>query len=450
MVLTEKQTIALDYLEDLVTTELLYGGAAGGGKSRLGCYWQLKRRMKYPGTRGLIGRAVLSVLKVTTLQTLFEVAADQGLKKGVDFWQTSAQHNEFPNCILFQNGSVIYLRDLFLYPSDKDFDDLGSLEITDAFIDEGSQITEKAKETVRTRMRYKLIDGLPKLLTSSNPAKNWMYSEFYKPSKEGKLDKGRQFVQSLPVDNPHLPESYLEVLRTLKDKSQKERLWYGNWDYEDDPMILFEYGKILELFTNEFIYPEPQKYMTADIAYEGSDLFVIGIWHGLVLSHIEAIDKIDEVLVSKKITDLRIKFGIPLGNVIFDADGLKTFVRHSAREGALKGAVEFHNNAKALNEEKYFNLKAQCYFKLAELAEENKIYIAVKDYRKQIIEELEQIKKLERPDDNAPHRIERKQDLKERLGRSPDFADMLMMRMLPEVKKSFKSQKSSNWASAFG
>lgn len=49
MKLTVKQTIALDFLEDKVTEEVLFGGAAGPGKSALGCYWQLKQRMKYPG-----------------------------------------------------------------------------------------------------------------------------------------------------------------------------------------------------------------------------------------------------------------------------------------------------------------------------------------------------------------------------------------------------------------
>ena len=41
----------------------LIGGGAGGGKTALGCYWQLKQRLKYPNTRGLIGRAVLKTLK---------------------------------------------------------------------------------------------------------------------------------------------------------------------------------------------------------------------------------------------------------------------------------------------------------------------------------------------------------------------------------------------------
>ena len=73
MKLTIKQTKALDILEDDTTTELYYGGAAGGGKSVIGCYWQLKRRLKYPGTRGFIGRSELKNLKKTTLNSFFEV-----------------------------------------------------------------------------------------------------------------------------------------------------------------------------------------------------------------------------------------------------------------------------------------------------------------------------------------------------------------------------------------
>ena len=73
MRLNLKQTKAIDYLEDDVTNEVEYGGGAGGGKSIVGCYWQLKMRLKYPGTRGLIGRASLKTLKETTLNSFFEV-----------------------------------------------------------------------------------------------------------------------------------------------------------------------------------------------------------------------------------------------------------------------------------------------------------------------------------------------------------------------------------------
>jgi phage terminase large subunit len=108
MKLNKKQTIALDYLEDNITEEVLFGGAAGPGKSLLGCYWQLKNRLKYPGSHGLIGRAVMKTLKDTTLKTFLEVASKQGLKRGRHYQLTSSQDKENPNCIEFFNGSLFF------------------------------------------------------------------------------------------------------------------------------------------------------------------------------------------------------------------------------------------------------------------------------------------------------------------------------------------------------
>ena len=262
MRLTVKQTIAIDYLEDNCTNEVYYGGAAGGGKSALGCYWQLKQRMKYPGSRGVIARETLKTLKETTLQTFFEVAKMQNVVRGIDFNLTSAQDKEFPNCIVFSNGSLIYLKDLFATPSDPDFNELGSLEITDGFIDEAPQVTGKAKNIVRSRMRFKLnqFGLMPKMLMSGNPSKNWPYSEFYKPSKDGSIRADRKFVQALPGDNEHLPASYIESLKGL-DKASRARLLYGDWEYDDDPAALISYDKIIDCFTNDFESLKGDKYI---------------------------------------------------------------------------------------------------------------------------------------------------------------------------------------------
>jgi len=104
--LTKKQTLALDLLEDKSTNEVLYGGAAGGAKSFLGCYWQIKNRLKYPGSRGLIGRAHLKTLKDTTLKTLFEVLKMCDLKRDVHWTLTGSNDKENPNSVVFWNGSV--------------------------------------------------------------------------------------------------------------------------------------------------------------------------------------------------------------------------------------------------------------------------------------------------------------------------------------------------------
>jgi phage terminase large subunit len=170
MKLTKKQTIALDLLEDDKTTEVLYGGSAGGGKSALGCYWLLKSCLKYPGTRWMMGRSELKNLKKTTLNTFFEIAKMQGLKSDIHY-----RFNQQDSTIKLFNGSEVLMADLFAYPSDPNFDSLGSLEITGAFIDECSQVTEKAKNIVKSRIRYKIAEYniLPKMLMTCNPCKDW-------------------------------------------------------------------------------------------------------------------------------------------------------------------------------------------------------------------------------------------------------------------------------------
>jgi phage terminase large subunit len=189
--LTSKQGKALKYLTDKTTTEVLYGGAAGGGKSYLGCCYIIWLCTSYDGVRCLIGRSKLDTLKKTTLNTFFEVCKSWNIQANTHY-----RYNASTNVITFFNGSEVILKDLFMYPSDRNFDSLGSLELTAAFIDECSQITEKAKQIVASRIRYKLdqYDLIPKILLTCNPSKEWVYSSFYKLHKENRLPKHRKFI----------------------------------------------------------------------------------------------------------------------------------------------------------------------------------------------------------------------------------------------------------------
>ena len=158
MKLLIKQEFATFYLNDTTTEEVLYGGAAGGGKSAFGCLWLISMCQNYPNTRWLMGSAKLKTLKETTLNTFFELASK--LDIGDEF-----NYNAQSNVIYFNNGSEIILKDLFLYPSDPNYDSLGSLEITGAFIDECNQFVYKAWQIVKSRIRYKLTeyDLIPKI-----------------------------------------------------------------------------------------------------------------------------------------------------------------------------------------------------------------------------------------------------------------------------------------------
>lgn len=433
---TAKQQEAWKILNDRETTEVLFGGGAGGAKSFLGCAWLIIMCIEYPGTRWLMGRSKLKNLKETTLNTFFEICSMWGLVNMQDF-----KYNASDGVIRFSNGSEIMLKDLMLYPSDPNFDSLGSLEITGAFVDEANQITVKARNIVQSRIRYKLDEYnlIPKCLFSCNPAKNWVYMDFYKQDKEGTLPKHRKFVKALVTDNPFISPHYVENLKKL-DIVSKERLLYGNWEYDDDPSKLFDYDVITDLFTNKVLDKSieyPKKTVTADIARHGADKTVIMLWKELQVIDIIVIANSDITYVIEKLEEIERKEHIRRSMFIVDEDGVGGGV-----VDGFKGCRGFLNNGRPIKKNteddlkqwNYANLKTQCYFKLAELAKHGKLGISCSaEIRDAITEELEQIKQ-QHIDRDGRIALVPKEKIKELLGRSPDYADALMMRMLFEIK----------------
>lgn len=425
---TQKQSIAYNYLNDKITTEVLFGGSAGGGKSFFGCAWLIINCITYPGTRWLIGRSKLKALKQTTLNTFFEVCSMWNLTE--KHYNYNAQSGE----ITFFNNSQIILKDLFLYPSDPNFDSLGSLEITGAFIDEVNQISEKAKNIVASRMRYKLdeFNIIPKLLMSCNPAKNWCYDQFYKKWKGDVLEDYKKFIPALVTDNPNISKHYIEQLQKL-DNISRRRLLLGEWEYEDKEAII-SYDKIVDIFKDYDYVKDSMNgndcFISCDVARKGKDKAVILVWYKFDVIEIHTMD----ISLTNEIVDLikglKIKFNISNKNVVIDGDGVGGGV-----VDYLPGCVDFINNSKALKDENYQNLKTQCYFKLAEKInnDELNIFNWTIDIRDRITSELALIRR-KNVDRDGKLQIISKEEIKSLIGRSPDYSDALMMRMYFEYK----------------
>ena len=419
--LTAKQKEALRYMLDDTTTELLYGGAAGGGKSFLLCAYAIINCLKYPGVRGLIGRSKLDALKKTTLLTFWDVCSQWNIKAGEHY-----TYNAQSNIITFYNGSSIILKDLFLYPSDANFDSLGSLELTFACIDEANQITEKAKNVLSSRLRYKLdeYDLIPKLYMSCNPAKGWVYN-VYKGSRDNTLPQHKKFIQALVTDNKHISKHYTAQLMKL-DEISKARLLRGDWEYDDSKDALVEYDAIINMFSN--VVPTGEKYITADIARFGKDKTVIYLWNGLQVADIVTMDMSSMVDVANKIREIQQREGVRLGNIIVDEDGVGGGAKDILR---CKG---FINNSRPLKGENYQNLKTQCYYKLADLINRGQIGVSTNDIKLKelLIQELEQVRRTNM-DKDSKLSILSKDKIKDLIGRSPDYSDALMMRMYYEL-----------------
>ena len=420
-----RQSEALKFLSvDSDVETILYGGAAGGGKTMLGCMWQILRRLKYPGTRSLIGRAKLDTLKKTTMNTFFQVANDIGLKAGEDF-----SYNQQSHIIKFSNGSEIILADLFLYPSDPNFQDLGGLELTDVFLDEATEISEKAYSIVCSRIRYKLNEYnlTPKILLTCNPSKGWIYNQFYLPYKNQNLPKHLAFVQALPGDNIHLPEAYVTSLNRLPEADRK-RLLEGDWEFDNSSDRLYLYDELMRCFREPMNVGEG--YITADIARLGKDRTVLCVWKGLSCIDIVVLRQKRQDEVKAEIQRLMNQYSVRLSNVLADADGVGGGLVDSLR------CREFMNGSKAVRGTQYMNLKADCYFRLGELIDKNEITFPIK-WQEDICKELELIRRVD-PDKEGKLRVTSKDTISQRTGGiSPDIADAIMMRAYFELNRNY-------------
>jgi phage terminase large subunit len=432
--LNPKQQQALALLCDHETSALAFGGGANGGKSWLGCCWLLLACLAYPGSRWFIGREELKRLTESTFLTFYKVAAKYGL--GTNEFKFNAQKNFFT----FTNGSRVYLLELKYLPSDPLYERYGSTEYTGGWIEEGGEVDFGAYDTLKSRVGRQLNDKynlLGKLLITCNPKKNWLYTAFYKPFKDNVLKPGLAFLQSLVGDNLRRESGAIAALENLTDKSKKERLLYGNWEYEDDPAILMAYDAITDVFTNAHA-PAGKRYMTVDVARQGEDKTVIVVWNGWRGRLVKVFDKntIPELVAEvRKQAQLH---QVPMSQIVLDEDG----VGGGARD-YLPSAKGFVNNSRALKvkgeTQNYENLKTQCYYRLSERVNSATIYLEgfTVEQQELLTQELGQVKSRD-ADKDGPLRLVPKDQIKQLLGRSPDYADTIMMREFFELASTFQ------------
>lgn len=430
------QEIAYAYLEDNTRVKyIVYGGAAGGGKSWVGCEWLLQCCHYLPGTRWFIGRNNLKDTRESVVVTFGKVARLHNY--------TGFKTND--HGIQFTNGSEIIFLDLTFYPrKDPKFERFGSKEFTGGWIEEGGEVDFGAFDVLKARVGRHLNKEygiLPKIFITCNPKKNWLYKHFYKPWREGTLERNKAFVRALPKDNPFLTNDYIQNLHEITDKTRRQRLLLGIWEYSDDNTLV-DFDAISDLFTNEFIKPDLRnKYITADIALMGSDLFVVLVWYGFVIVDFAIVEKSGGKEIIDTINDLRMKHQIRESNIVYDSDGIGGFI--GGKGGFIRSAHAFVNGSPPLEykgeTENYKNLKAQCSYHLAEGINDGRYYFhALRnrfveiggkevDLEEYVGEELEQLKR-KNPDSDGKVMVEDKKIIKGILGRSPDFKDAIMLR----------------------
>jgi len=444
---TRKQSLAYLKLEDKQTRYILYGGAAGSGKSWLGCEWLMMNCYRFPGSKWFVGREELKKLMQSTFLSWIKVCNYYHIPK--EDWWINGQYN----FIEFKNGSRIDLLDLKFLPTDPMYERLGSLEYTGGWIEEAGEVNFMAFDVLKSRVGRQMnkeYNLLPKILLTCNPNKEWLYHTIYLPDKEGKLPREYHFIKALYSDNPHTAKEYGEQLAQITDKAQRERLMNGNWEYDNDPTALIAYEAIIDLFTNT---PEPsiERYITADIARQGVDKTVVFIWEGLLVTDIFYWNKQALDITKTKLCELARAKQVPYSHIIVDEDGVGGGIVDfmNGIHGFVNNSQPFPNKATG-NPDNYQHLKAQCYYTLADYINTHKIGIRTEDtsFRQLLTEELQQVRSKDM-DKDGKLKLMPKDEIKMKLGRSPDFADALMMRMWFEFSKDNGPAKVSIYRPTF-
>lgn len=449
---TQKQYEAWLALNNPDIAEIHFGGGAGGGKSWLGCESRIVRAYAYPGYKSFIGRNELKRLMASAYVTFGKVAKFHEIPSGD--WKLNGQYNY----IEFRNGSRIDLLDLSYQPSDPMYERLGSLEYTDGgWVEEAGEVPFMAIDILQSRggrHMNKEFGINPDTLYTYNPNKGWVY-RVYKAWRDGTLPKDTVFIQSLFSDNPFTAEIYGKQLDRIKDPAMRARLRDGSFEYDADPTALIDSDAIHDLFTNT-VDQSDERYMIIDVARHGVDKTVIYLFKGLKLYGVRIYAKQDTAVTSRKAKDIAAEEKIPFSHCIADEDGIGGAVvdNNQGFYGFVANSQPLENPI-STERENYQNLKAQCSYKLADMVNTHRLAIDIEPgqfrsevngitlevFKDMLIEELESIKSKDK-DRDTRLKVISKEEVKEQIGRSPDFSDTLMMRMFfeyPHKKKGVSS-----------
>ncbi len=460
----EKQIRAANVWIDDTTEQILYGGAKGGGKSFLGASLIFADALMYPDTHYFIARKELIDLRRYTMPTIAEffekivfVPSNDDERKVLENFkdrkklaQYLAPYNGQDHVYNLRNGSKVHLISCPELPSDPLYERFGSMQMTRGWEEEGGEIPEDAHQNLWLsigRWKNEQYNLPPKLLITANPKKGWMKRDFVDPFDKGLLPKTRAYIQAFASDNTYLPPSYEQKLLADPNKTRRQRLALGIWDYDDDRDSLVTFDALTDAFSNTVV-KDGKKYMIVDVARKGRDTTVFSFWNGLELYRIEQFSQQLTDTTEQKIKDYaaleKVAFSLILvdedgigGGVVDHLVGVKGFTggstpiptAHQIRERVAR--VE-HN---LIPKTAFGNLKAQCGWKMAELINEHKVAFKVPEYREKIIEEVGAILRDADPESEGRKYLRDKAETKRELLRSPDIGDTILMRALFELKK---------------
>lgn len=414
-------------------TYTLFGGAKGGGKSVGGARIYQCDLSNYRNGIFIVMRKNYTVLRNTTVRT-FEKFFDPSL----------VMHKVNTKWFCANNNQIwFWAAD---QTRDPDYERTRGLEATEIMVDEASEGTQDLYELLPSLLRQPAISvdtgkewtGNVYMTSNPVPGSNYLKRNFIDP-RTRKRDGQHNFIRSLPDDNPLLPTGYIDKAFNNMNPSLMRMLRYGDWDVEESDFQIVSTADFMDICWSDIIHG---RIIAAgiDIGLGRPDLTVVYVSDEA--GHMRRFAIIEEYDTVKQVTHLRgvcAEVATNGGEVWIDAGSVGKGVadRLMSEFGHFVIIpVSFGESPKEepLNESikmPYQDKRAQLYFwaredvtQAAAIARTGYQPALTIEHNEQLAEELENTFYI--PADGKL-RIEPKDKIKERIGRSPDDADAFVL-----------------------
>ena len=245
--------------------DVLYGGAAGGGKSYALVAHGLRAAAWYGGMRIGVFRRSYDELQESIMPVLAAWSYGEAL---------GARWNGANREIVFPNGSVIRLRYLEAL-ADASRRQGGGYQLL--LIDERTQMVPGAVEQLMERLRTGTSSGIPVLgvRSTSNPggashgAVKQRYIDATDYGKRVYADEFGITVRFIPAtvdDNKHVDPGYKARLDAIPDPQRRAAMRFGSWD-SFSGQVFTEWNRERHIITPFAVPAEWERYLAVDWGY---------------------------------------------------------------------------------------------------------------------------------------------------------------------------------------
>ncbi len=212
--------------------EVLYGGAAGGGKSKAIVMEALIDALEHPGVQSYLFRRTYPELQDTLIRE-----ALSSLPEGLGKYHGSRHDLVLPNGSTLHFRACQNLSDAMRYQG---------VEMHRLYIDELTHFTAEIYDYLKTRVRVANMPGIkPRIRCTSNPGgvgHGWVKARFIDGKRPFAIHREqihstlldetrevtRQYIPATFADNPYLGRDYAFQLEQKPD-ALRRALLYGDW-----------------------------------------------------------------------------------------------------------------------------------------------------------------------------------------------------------------------------